>query len=222
MDIREIAALLPFEGLTQAQVEDVLGQARLQRIAPGATCFDEGDRADNFYVLLDGVIRILRTTSEGEQVVVLHITPGQMFGIAKAFEAETYHTTARAASDGVALSWPSDLWDQLVRDYPGFHQATRRAVGHRVEEMQDKIVEMGTLQVEQRIAHAILRLLRQAGKETDEGVEIDFPITRQDISEMTGTTLHNVSRCMSKWRKSGILSSSRRRVVVRRPEDLPV
>ena len=164
----------------------------------------------------------MRSTSEGEHVVALHASPGQMFGIAKAFDNATYTATARAASEGLALSWPSELWDEFVQDYPGFRRATRRAVGARVKEMQDKIVEMATLQVEKRIAHAILRLMKQAGKPTEDGIEIGFPITRQDISEMTGTTLHSVSRYMSKWQKSGIVSNARRRVVVRRPEDLPV
>ena len=81
---------------------------------------------------------------------------------------------------------------------------------------------MATHQVDRRIAHAILRLLEQAGKETEDGVAIDFPLTRQDISEMTGTTLHSVSRCLSKWQRDGLVRSERRRVVVRQPESLPV
>ena len=219
---QSVVDLLPFDGLTEKDAEDILSQASVRRVAPNATYFDEGDRAKNFYVLLDGVLRVVRVTAEGEQVVFLHIGPGQMFGIAKAYDNLTYHATARAASEGLALSWPSDVWDEFVERYPGFLSATRLAVGERADEMREKIVEMATLQVERRIAHALLRLVRQVGKETEDGIEIGFPITRQDISEMTGTTLHSVSRYMSKWQKSGILNSTRRRVVVLRPEALPV
>ncbi|MCY4335449.1 MAG: Crp/Fnr family transcriptional regulator [Litoreibacter sp.] len=218
----ELAQLLPFEELSQDQAEDILSQASVRRVPANATYFNEGDSAKNFYLLLDGVLRVVQVTEQGEQVVILHVVPGKMFGIAKAFENDTYHATARAASEGVALSWPSEVWDEFIAKYPGFLQATRSAVGERVEEMQEKIVEMATLQVEQRIAHAILRLVRQTGKETEQGIEIDFPLTRQDISEMTGTTLHSVSRYMSKWQKDGIVNSGRRRVVVCRPQDLPV
>jgi len=42
--------------------------------------------------------------------------------------------------------------------------------------------------VQQRVAHALLKLVKQAGKKTEEGILIDFPISRQDIAEMTGTT----------------------------------
>ncbi|MEL6960001.1 MAG: Crp/Fnr family transcriptional regulator [Pseudomonadota bacterium] len=219
---RDPTEMLPFAGLSKAEARRILDQATLRQISSNGVCFHEGDDARNFYVLLDGVLRVVRTTKDGEQVVVLHICPGQLFGIAKAFAKDTYHASAKAASPSLALAWPSELWDEYLRDYPGFHDATCRAVGTRVEEMQDKIVEMATLQVEQRIAHAILRLLQKTGLEREDGVEIGFPITRQDISEMTGTTLHSVSRYLSKWQKSGIIEGSRRRILVRRPEDLPV
>lgn len=221
-DQMALSKLPPFSSLNAEQTRELLSLAMVHRLLPGQTYFDEGDRADSFFVLLDGYARIVRTTQDGDQVVVLHIAPGQMFGIAKAFENARYTMTARAASEGCALSWPSHLWDTFIQNYPGFGAATRRAVGSRLIEMQDKIVTMATKRVEQRIAQAILRLVDQAGQKTDQGVEIAFPLTRQDISEMTGTTLHSVSRCMSKWQKRGIVRSERRRVVVCQADALPV
>ena len=44
---------------------------------------------------------------------------------------------------------------------------------------------------------------------------IDFPISAQDIAEMTGTTLHTVSRIMSAWEASGLVEGGRQRVLVR-------
>ena len=79
---------------------------------------------------------------------------------------------------------------------------------------------MSTQQVEQRIASALLRLVNQSGRKTDDGIEIDFPITRQDIAEMTGTTLHTVSRTLSGWEDEGIVRSSRQKVTVTDPHAL--
>ena len=56
----------------------------------------------------------------------------------------------------------------------------------------------------------------------EEGIEIAFPMTRQDISEMTGTTLHTVSRLLSAWEKDGIVSSRRKHVTVTDPHRLVV
>ena len=140
----EIADLLPFADLTPDQIQDLLSAATVHRVAPNKTFFDEGETAENFFVLLNGVLRVVRTTQDGDQVIVLHIAPGEMFGIAKAFESENYTMTARAASQGLALSWPSALWDKFIHDYPGFQSATRKAIGARMSELQDKLVSMAT------------------------------------------------------------------------------
>ena len=82
------------------------------------------------------------------------------------------------------------------------------------------MVEMSTQQVEQRVANALLRLAKQAGHKVEHGVEIDFPISRQDIAQMTGTTLHTVSRILSGWESRGLVESGRQRVVLREPHKL--
>ena len=74
--------------------------------------------------------------------------------------------------------------------------------------------------MEQRIAGAVLRLVTQAGRKTAQGIEIDFPISRQDIAEMTGSTLHTVSRLLSAWEGEGIVRSGRQKVTVTDPHAL--
>jgi CRP-like cAMP-binding protein len=58
-------------------------------------------------------------------------------------------------------------------------------------------------------------LAKQAGKKVDAGVEIDCPISRQDVAEMTGTTLHTVSRILSAWEQQGLVEGGRQRIVLR-------
>ncbi len=81
-------------------------------------------------------------------------------------------------------------------------------------------MEMSSEQVEQRVATALLKLVRQSGRRTEEGIEIDFPISRQDIAEMTGTTLHTVSRLLSAWEAQGLVSGGRQKVTVKDPHAL--
>jgi len=166
------------------------------------------------------VIRVVRTTETGEQIIALHISPGQLFGIAPALKRDTYPATAIAAVECLSLSWPVRLWDTFVDRYEGFATETYRTLGERLGEMHSRIAELATKAVEQRVAAAILRMANQTGRKTAEGVEIAFPVTRQNISEMTGTTLHTVSRLLSNWEKEGMVKSARKRVVVTDPHRL--
>ena len=118
------------------------------------------------------------------------------------------------ADECLALAWPNRLWTTFTERYDGFATETYKTVGERLGEMNNRIVEMATQQVEQRVACALLRLVTQTGRKVDGGIEIGLPITRQNISDMTGTTLHTVSRLLSGWERDGIVQSERRKITV--------
>ncbi len=209
-----LRTLPPFSKLGAAEIRDILDQATSRSIAAGVAVYDEGAPAEYFYLLLDGTIRAVRITSEGDQVTSLHIPPGQLFGIARALGRETYPATAICASEVIILSWPTRLWDGFVAHYEGFATETYRTIGNRMGEINNRVVEMSTKHVEQRIARALLHLVNQSGRKVTNGIEIGFPITRQDVSEMTGTTLHTVSRLLSAWEKDGLVASKRKKIIV--------
>lgn len=210
----------PFSKLDTSQIREILDLASSRRYEVGVSVFEEGHDADRFFLLLDGYIRVVRITPDGEQVIALHIPSGQLFGIAKALGRDTYPATAITAAESIALSWPMRLWDSFVEQYDGFGSETYISVGKRMGELNNRIVEMATQHVEQRIACVLLRLINQTGRKVENGIEIDFPITRQDISEMTGTTLHTVSRMMSAWEKQGFVESGRKRITVLDPHQI--
>jgi CRP/FNR family transcriptional regulator, nitrogen oxide reductase regulator len=216
-----LVAHLPFFGGFDAdELADILREARSTRYPRNSTVFEQGEDAHSIFLLLHGHVRAGKTTVAGEQVVVRYVSPGEIFGVAPAIGLNTYPATAVAVDDSVVLSWPSPAWPRLVARFPALAANTLQAVGGRLQESQTRIVEMSTEQVEQRIAHALLRLAKQSGRKLDNGVEIDFPISRQDIAQMTGTTLHTVSRILSGWEQLGLIESGRQRVVLREPHKI--
>jgi len=148
------------------------------------------------------------------------VAPGEIFGVAKAIGLTKYPATATAVDDSVVLAWPSAAWPRLVAQHPALATNTLQTVGSRLQETHTRVVEMSTQQVERRIAHALLRLAKQSGRKVEHGVEIDFSISRQDIAQMTGTTLHTVSRILSGWEQRGLVESGRQRIVLREPHKL--
>jgi len=218
---RSLVVDLPlFAGLAAAELDDILRDARAVHHGRDGVVFREGDDAASFFVLLNGHVRATKATPDGQQVVVRYVSPGEVFGVAMAIGLARYPATATAVDDSVVLVWPAAIWPRLVEKYPALATNTLRAVGSRLQDTHTRVVEMSTEQVERRVAHALLRLVQQAGRKVDGGLEIDFPISRQDIAEMTGTTLHTVSRILSAWEQKGLIDGGRQRIVVRSPEKL--
>lgn len=214
LDRSLIAAIPVFASLSGEEIDRVLSGAHSARYAKDAEIFSQGEEAGHFFLLLDGHIRVVQTSSEGHQVVARYINRGELFGIAVAMGRGTYPASAVAAVDCVALSWPNSAWADLQSGVPGFGANAYQTIGTRLHETQERVMAMSSEQVEQRIAHAILRLVTQSGRKTGDGIEVDFPITRQDIAEMTGTTLHTVSRLLSAWEDEGLVRGGRQKVTV--------
>lgn len=211
-----------FASMPEEDLDAVLEMASVRQIPSGSAVFEQGAPATEFFVLLHGRLKVVQTTPDGQQVVVRHVNPGDIYGIAKAMRRTDYPATAMAVVDSLTLAWASTNWDALVARSPMLAMNALQTVGQRLQDAHTRIRELSTEEVERRVAHALLRLVRQAGKKTEEGILIDFPVTRQDIAEMTGTTLHTVSRVMSAWEAKGLVASSRKRVVVQDPHRLMV
>ena len=216
-DESQLAAVTPFCRLDAPQLRAILDLAQVRQLPAGAVVYDEGQPARRFHLLMSGHIRIVRMTPEGDQIILLHIPQGQMFSIGAAIGQITHQATAVAVVDCVALSWPNALWPVFAARYDGFCAETLRAFGAQSDEMSNRIVELSTKQVEQRIACALVRMIGQSGRKVTGGIEIGFPITRQNIADMTGATLHTVSRLLSAWEKQGLVASTRCHIVVTDP-----
>ncbi|MYN13994.1 helix-turn-helix domain-containing protein [Pusillimonas sp. TS35] len=209
-----------FRALPNESLDAMLQNAQTHRIAEGETVFKQGDPAARFFVLLTGHLKVVQITPDGEQVVVRYVNPGDVFGIAHAMRRAHYPATTIGVQESLLLSWPDSDWDRLLAGNPQFASFAFQTVGQRLQDAHSRIRALSTEEVEQRVARAILRLVDESGEQTDEGIEIEFPITRQDIAELTGTTLHTVSRLLSAWKDRGIVSSGRKRIVVLNMDEL--
>ncbi|KFG69057.1 Crp/Fnr family transcriptional regulator [Microvirga sp. BSC39] len=220
LDKSLVAALPMFSGMEDSDLDAILKEAQSVRYPKGSSVFQQDDEAHSFFLLLHGHLRVMKVTPDGQQVVVRFVTAGEMFGIAMAMGRKTYPATAIAVVDSVALVWPAAAWPRLVAKHPSLAVNTIQTVGSRLHDAHTRVIEMSTEQVERRVAHALLRLVQQAGRKGENGIQIDFPISRQDVAEMTATTLHTVSRILSAWEDQGLVESGRQKISIRNPHKL--
>ena len=215
LDPTLIRGLSAFSTLEERDLAEILSVASTRKVEPGAAVFDQGEIARSFFLLLHGRLKVVQTGADGSQITIRHVNPGELFGIAPALRRPDYPATATAIVESLAIAWPVGFWDEFVFKSPVLAANTMQTMGSRLQEAHERIRELATEQVDKRLAHAILRLVRQAGREDADGVSIDFPLTRQDIAELAGTTLHTVSRILNVWQARGIVSLGRKKVSVR-------
>lgn len=209
-----------FAELGTASLAEVIEAARVREVPAGATFFREGDAAESFFVIDGGTVKLMQVAPEGQQVVLRLISAGEAFGGVAAFGGATYPVTAEAVTGVSAWEWRGTVMAALMERHPRLAINALRFVAARLHELQVRYRQLATEKVERRIARALVRLVQQAGRRVDEGVLINLPLTRDDLAQMTGTTLYTVSRVLSAWEAHGIVESGRQRIVVRNPHAL--
>jgi CRP-like cAMP-binding protein len=183
--------------------------------------FMQGDPATHAYILIKGRVKMIQITPNGQQITMRIMTPGQTYGgIALLNPQAGYPATAQAVEDSTALAWNTARLRELVEKDPSISLNVMGLMHGYISELQERQKALVTDRVEQRIARILLKLAAQSGRKIDEGVLIDLPITRQDIAEMSGTTLFTVSRTLNEWERGGLLEIGRERVVIRDPHGL--
>ena len=209
-----------FSSLEPSALRDVRAAARVRTVDAGSVFFREGDPAAAFFVLETGSVKIAQLTPEGHQVVLRLLSPGDAFGGVAAFGGATYPISAEAVTDSAAFEWAGDVMAHLMERHPRLALNALRFVAGRLHDLQVQYRQLATEKVERRVARALLRLVQQAGRRVAGGVLIDLPLSRDDVAQMTGTTLYTVSRIISRFESDGIVEAGRQRMVIRNPHGL--
>lgn len=209
-----------FKGLDEDALDEIVSAARPLTLSKGAFLLTQDEPAERFFLLRSGGVRLTQVTADGHQVVVRLVSPGEGIGIIAVLGKIGYPVSAEIIEDAELLAWQGDEIAELMLRHPRLAIHALRLVSGRLHGFMDQVRELSTERVERRIAHGLLRLARQVGRREEEGILIDIPLTRQDLAEMTGTTVFTVSRTLSAWETAGWLHTEKQRVTILEPAEL--
>jgi CRP/FNR family transcriptional regulator, nitrogen oxide reductase regulator len=210
-----------FKDVPETVLEQALTMGIVRSVEKDGFYFMQGDAATHAYVLVAGRVKMMQITPNGQQITLRIMTPGQTYGgIAVLNPQAGYPATAQAAEDSTALAWDTDLLHKLAENAPSIPLNIMNLMHNYILELQERQKALVTERVEQRIARILLKLAAESGKKIEEGILIDMRLTRQDVAEMSGTTLFTVSRTLTEWERAGLLKIGRERVVICKPHGL--
>jgi CRP-like cAMP-binding protein len=172
------------------------------------------------YIIVSGRVKMSQVSADGDQVIVDYFGPGDGLGIIVALSELPYPLSAAAMEECLAICWDRDTMLELMREYPQIALNGIAMIGRRFAHLQQRYQELATQRAEQRVALTLLRFVRQFGKRTDEGVLIDMPLTREELAQMTGTNLYNVSRILSRWEQLGYIVTKKRYICLLKSHEL--
>ncbi|MCS7060605.1 MAG: Crp/Fnr family transcriptional regulator [Anaerolineae bacterium] len=205
-------------------LDDLARESRLRNLARGEILFTQGDPALAVHFVLSGRVRLIQHTTSGQDVTIGVFALHEPVGLLVALEEATYPGTCEALDQSTVISISAAAIVRAMTQYPPFMLKVIKILHARLMEANDRIRELSAERVERRLARAVLRLANKVGvKEETHGVSrirIDMPLSRQSLAELTGTTLHTVSRILSDWQRAGLIDAGREQLVIVRPHEL--
>ena len=211
-----------FAEATDDDLKAIAQNSFMRSIEEGEFFFFQGDSAEYAYVLTSGQVKLLQSNPSGKQVNIRTILPWEMFAALGAVRRDaTYPASAQAIQDSAAMVIKSKFLGEMMQSRPYLAIGLTRLMTSLIQDIQARYRELATERVEQRIAHTILRLASQIGERVEqETAMVELLFSRQDLAEMTGTTLFTVSRTLSDWEKLGFIEAGRERIRIKNPHEL--
>jgi len=207
-----------FSGILPQDCKGICVAARVKEFARGETLFMEGDAVRHVYVIKSGFVKITQLGPSGLEAILRLGVPGDMVDAISLFSAGFHFTTAQAIRKCQALVWDLAAFKTMAEGCPVLHQNVVQILGTYVMELEERFREVATERVGPRVARQLLRLAEPMGRQVDGVVEIS--LSRQELADMTGTTLFTVSRLLSTWEARGMVTPRREAVAILDPQSL--
>lgn len=207
-------------GLSKKQVDGIVQRGRVRDLKAGATLFRQGDPATHSFVVMKGRLKLSIIHELGKEILVRYIGPGELAAMITVLDGRNYPVSAQAVGATRVVVLEKQAMLAIMKEYPSVSINMIRNSLDRLEELQNRYLELYAEQVEQRIARSLLRIMKQSGRRSGDEIVIDFPLSRQELADYTGTTLYTVSRTLSAWEKKGWVKSGRQRISIANPHAL--
>lgn len=218
---KDLKQVVVFQNATEDELKLILKNSIIRSIEENEFFFFQGDTAQYLYILLTGQAKLMQSNTNGQQVNLRTLHPWQMFGALGAVRAEsTYPATAQALEDSSALAIESGFLHKMLETSPHIAFDLMTLMTSYIQEIQARYRELATEKVEQRVANALIRLAGQSGVKSNKEAGIELSFSRQDVAEMTGTTLYTISRLFSEWERQGLIKTGREKIQISKPHGL--
>jgi CRP-like cAMP-binding protein len=202
-----------FAALSETELQGLAQRAVEKRYAPEDMLFWEGEECAGIFLILQGSVKIFRSSSSGREVMLSIETAPASVAELPLFDGGPYPASVRVIEPAVALFVNKSDFQQFCRQYPEVALKVLAVVGRRLRHLVGLVEAMTFGSVTQRLA----RLLLDASKDAA-GAAFDLPMTHQELASRLGTVREVVSRNLARFRAQGLIRIQDRRVeIVNRP-----
>ena len=208
--LRLFLAKIPlFACLEEQNIDELARAGRYRQLPKGSILFFQDDPADGLYILRSGTVAIYISSSDGRELVLGEMRPGDCFGELALITGQTRSTNAVAQLKSELFIIPGPLFLDLTDRYPDILRSLLNETAQRLYASTQRESALAFLDAPARLARILLQLEQKS--EAPGGY---VTISQLDLARRAGLTRQTVAKILGRWRRSGWLLTGRGRVVL--------
>jgi CRP-like cAMP-binding protein len=200
--------------LTADEEEALRSQGVMRTFERGAAIFHQHGMPERVLVLTAGCVKLSRLSDDGKEVILAIRGPGDLVGEMSAIDGRPRSATATALDPVQAIALSADQFTRFLEQHPRVALAVMRMLGARLREADMMRVELSARDSMSRVAARIVELSERFGDEVEAGVQIDLPISQEELAGWTGCSRDSVVKALQAMRGLGWIETGRRRITV--------
>jgi CRP-like cAMP-binding protein len=190
-----------------------------RRYLANSVITNQGNPAENFFLLTSGRARHFFITQDGRKTLLFWLTPGDIFGgAAFLLRPSKYLISTEALKDSSVFVWDRTTLRRLVVQHPGILESALSVASDYLTWYVADHVALLCHTARQRLAQVLVCLSGVIGRQTPGGIEFDA--TNEELASAANITPFTASRLLSEWQTSRAVVKRRGKILLRSPERL--
>jgi CRP-like cAMP-binding protein len=205
-----------FAGLSEPILRALADRAIERSFPRHGRLFYQGDPGTGLFVVASGLVKVVVTSEDGEEMVLVTLGPGEALGELSVVDGGPRSASAEALEPTVALMITRPVLLELAARDRALTEALLHTLGGLLRRLTEQASDLVFLDLPGRMAKLLAGLAAERGLETPDGVELDAALTQTDLAGMVGASRQSVNQLLQGFARRGYLQVQGRRIVVHR------
>lgn len=214
MDI--ISGVPSFNGLPDSQLEELRNIALNRHYNKGETIFSDGAEGKGFFVVVEGLVKIFKTSPDGKEQILHIYGPGEPFGQVAVYAGRSFPASAQAIARSHVLFFPRAAFVGLITRIPSLAMNMLAVLSMRLRGFTAQIENLSLKEVSGRLAGYLVYLLDEQGNKDF----IDLNISKGQLASLLGTVPETLSRIFARMTELNLIETDGRRIKLLNREKL--
>ena len=209
-----IGNLWIFKNLAPKEIEALSKDATRRLLKKGEALFMQGDPTDEMFLIKAGRVKLEKCLEDGSQITLDIRKAGDFVGENMFSDQGDYPVSAYCIEDTLTCGFTRKQFEQMILAYPNIGLQIIKTLSERIDRLTARVGSLAVSNIEDRLYSVLTNVAREHGRQSKHGYVIQFPLTHEDLSFLTGAHRVSITRAMKNLKNSGKIVHKDRQLIL--------